>query len=128
MAGREPNEKSAPAAPAAAAPSASTPNSSPVVTAHLATSKTIDQGIAEIREAANAKKLAIDLTEVKPAAGRRLVLRAKGSTKDCTAFRALLGEVKAPPDCLVALCLAEGEVLWNQIGANAAWTDIGTTE
>jgi hypothetical protein len=108
--------------------SAATPPAAPPATPHLTTSKTIDQGIAEIREAARAKHLTVDLTDVKALAGRRFVLRAKGKVTECNAFRPLLGDVKAPPDCLVALCRAEGEVLWNQIAWGGAWTDVGTTE
>ena len=113
--------------PSGATPAAAVPVSSPP-TSHLTTAKTINQGLAEIREAAKGKRLTVDLSEVKAAGGRRIVLRAKGKVSECTAFRALLADVKAPPDCLVALCRAEGEVLWNQIAANGAWTDVGTTE
>jgi hypothetical protein len=112
----------------AATPPPAAPPAAPPATRHLTTSKTIDQGIAEIREAASAKRLTVDLSEVKALAGRRLVLRAKGKVAECSAFRELLGDVKAPPDCLVALCRAEGEVLWNQIAWGGAWTDVGTTE
>lgn len=57
-----------------------------------------------------------------------MVLRGFGSRYECKDFQMLIYETKNPPDCLVVLCRSNYEVLWNKVGFNGQWLNLGTSE